>query len=344
MPTWGSGLSFVIVQKTYEMKQLLFFSFQIFLATLLTAQGGLKVEYYNGVEFNEKVATRVDSKIDMSWNDNPPVPGLDPHHCSIRWTGILNAPETGTYTFSAQVDDGIRVWVGGVMVIDNWQLNDNAHSEGKVTMKAGVPYNLKVEYFNGLIEGEVRLIWKLPNAKQPAIIESKYYTQTVPPKAAPQKPAEQKAELTAEREMLKPKPTRKPTIAAKPEKPAPKVSAIVIPKDTLERYVPKNVLFEQGKSVMLAQSKPKLDELSGFLLRNTNVKLKIEGHTDIIGDMEMNQTLSDERAKVVAAYLADKGIQQERIESKGYGSSRPLIKGNSKKGYAENRRVVFILY
>lgn len=326
------------------MKQLLFLSFQILLATLLTAQAGLKAEYYNGVEFDEKVATRVDSKIDMRWNDTPPVPELDPHYCSIRWTGILNAPEAGTYTFSAQVDDGIRVWVGGVLVIDNWQLNDDAHSEGKITMKANTPYNLKVEYFNGLVEGEVRLVWKLPNAKQPAIVESKYYTQTVPPKAAPQKPAEQKTELTAAQRTVKPSPNRKPAASAKPQQPATNIPILVISKDTLERYIPKNVLFEQGKSIMLAQSKPKLDELSGFLLRNPNVKLKIEGHTDIIGDMDMNQTLSDERAKVVAEYLADKGIEQERIEAKGYGSSRPLVKGNSKKGYSENRRVVFILY
>jgi outer membrane protein OmpA-like peptidoglycan-associated protein len=323
------------------MKRLLSLSVQFLLTSLLSAQAGLKVEYYNGVDFDEKVATKVDSKIDMRWNDTPPVPGLDPHYCSIRWTGILNAPETGTYTFSARVDDGIRVWVGNVLVIDNWQLNDDARSVGNISMKANTPYNLKVEYFNGMVEGEVRLIWDLPNATQPAIIEPKYFTQTIPPKVAPQKPANQKVEPPAERKNQKP--------AAKPEKPAAETveaaaGNAVISKDTLERYVPKNVLFEQGKSVMLAQSKPKLDELSGFLLRNPKVKVKIEGHTDIIGDMDMNQTLSEERAKVVGEYLANKGIAQARIEAKGYGSSRPLVKGSSKKGYEENRRVVFILY
>lgn len=325
------------------MKRLLSLSVQLLLTTLLAAQAGLKVEYYNGVDFDEKVATSVDAKIDMGWNDRPPVPGLDPHYCSIRWTGILNAPETGTYTFSARVDDGIRVWVGNVLVIDNWQLNDDARSEGKITMKANTSYNLKVEYFNGMVEGEVRLIWSLPNATKPAIVEPKYYTQTIPPKAAPPKPTEQKTESAKEREPLKPKPSRNPT-TTKPQQPSASAPNPVISKDTLERYIPKNVLFEQSKSVMLAQSKPKLDELSGFLLRNPNVKVKIEGHTDIIGDMDMNQTLSEERAKVVGEYLAGKGVAQARIEAKGYGSSRPLVKGNSKKGYPENRRVVFILY
>jgi outer membrane protein OmpA-like peptidoglycan-associated protein len=57
----------------------------------------------------------------------------------------------------------------------------------------------------------------------------------------------------------------------------------------------------------------------------------------------MNKTLSEERANVVAQYLMQQGIEANRIEAKGYGSSRPLVIGNSKKGYPENRRVVFII-
>ena len=133
-----------------------------------------------------------------------------------------------------------------------------------------------------------------------------------------------------------------PTIAQQPatEKPAPAPP----PKDSLEKYVPKNVLFVQGKAIMLDKSKAELDNLARFLLRNQQYNLKIEGHTDIIGDMEMNKTLSEERAKIVADYLTQQGISQGRMEHKGYGSSRPIVKGNSKKGYPENRRVVFSIY
>ncbi len=95
------------------MKPFLSFFINYCIIGYLAAQQGLKAEYFNGTNFNEKVATQTDRMIDLSWNDEPPVPGLDPHYCSIRWTGRLTAPETGTYTFSARVDDGIRVWVGG---------------------------------------------------------------------------------------------------------------------------------------------------------------------------------------------------------------------------------------
>ncbi len=329
------------------MKPVISILLNLLLVGSLIAQQGLKAEYYNGTNFNQKVATLTEPNIDKSWNDIPPVPGLDPHDCSIRWTGRLTAPETGTYTFSAKVDDGIRVWVGGVIVIDNWQLNDDGRFTGKVIMRKGTSYDLKVEYFNALIEGEVRLLWTLPNVQSPVVVESKYFNEKPKPslQQAPAKADAKKDSPPAAKS--NPEPKRQPTpINPKPEarqQPATDGGAVVVTKDTLERYVPKNVLFEQGKSEMLEKSKPGLDNLVGFLLRNPKLQLKIEGHTDIIGDMDMNKTLSEERAKVAAEYLATKGIEQSRLEAKGYGSSRPLVTGNSKKGYQENRRVAFII-
>lgn len=314
------------------------------LAATTAQKSTLKAEYFTGTNFEKKVATRFESNIDKHWNDVPPVPGIDPHYCSIRWTGRLIAPETGTYTFSARVDDGIRVWVGGVLVIDNWQLNDDGQFTGQVKMKEGTAYDLKVEYFNALIEGEVTLIWKLPTANKPTVVAPEHFQEKPKPTAPPAKTTQIQTTPPKPTESPKPKP-KPPTTTTIAQQPEPeKTAPAPLPKDTLEKYVPKNVLFVQGKSIMLDTSKPELDNLAWFLLRNAGYKLKIEGHTDIIGDMEMNKTLSEERAKVVAEYLATKGIEAERLSAKGYGSSRPLIKGNSKKGYSENRRVAFILY
>lgn len=313
------------------------------LAVSLWGQNGLKAEYYNGTEFNELVTIRTEQNIDQSWNDVPPVKGIDPHHCSIRWTGQITSPQAGTYTFSASVDDGIRVWVGGVLVIDKWDLNDDGRFSGQVIMRENTSYHIKVEYFNALVEGEVKLRWKLPDAQQAAIIEPSYFVEK--PKTKLSSPSPNKMQD----QVAKPNPkARQPsTTSPKPQRqeiPKTESSSVVLPKDTLERYVPKNVLFEQGKPIMLEISKPSLDKLAGFLERNPQYKLKVEGHTDIIGDTDMNQSLSEERANVVAEYLTSKGIDQGRIVAKGYGSSRPLVKGNSKKGYPENRRVAFILY
>lgn len=331
----------------------------VFWSNCLRAQHGLKAEYYNGIEFDKKVATRIDDKIDFFWLDKPPVRGLDPNYCSVRWTGRLFAPETGTYTFSARVDDGIRVWVGGVMVINNWNLNDVGIFSGQVKMEAGKQYDLKVEFFNALVEAEITLLWELPSeeASFPGlfgrnfkVVEPEYFLQAPEQKPPPPKPAPkvEVAESATENKMPAPPPTSpKPKPKKQQDAPPPATNPAaktVVHKDTIERYTPKNVNFERGKSIMLAASHRELDNLAAFLLRNPDIRLKVEGHTDVIGDPDKNWELSEERAEAVAAYLVQKGIEAERIQAKGYGSSKPLVKGDPKKHYPVNRRVEFIFY
>ena len=120
----------------------------------ISAQTGVKADYYDGTQFNQYVATNYVDNIDFYWNDSPPVSGINPHVCSIRYTGRIKAPKTGTYTFSARVDDGIRVWIDSIQIISNWQLNDVGYSEGKVELKADQFYTIKIEYFNALREAE----------------------------------------------------------------------------------------------------------------------------------------------------------------------------------------------
>ena len=69
----------------------------------------------------------------------------------------------------------------------------------------------------------------------------------------------------------------------------------------------------------------------------------IEGHTDVIGDQNMNKTLSEERAIAVAQYLIQHGIDENRIVSVGYGSTRPIVTDSVKMGNRVNRRVAFII-
>ncbi len=336
------------------MASLLLF---VFLGNMLFAQHGLQAEYYNGINFEDKVATRIDDKIDFYWLDTPPVPGLDPNYCSVRWTGRLLSPETGTYTFSAKVDDGIRVWVGNVLVINNWNLNDYGIFSGQVKMEAGKQYDLKVEFFNALVEAEISLLWELPSeqASFPNLfgrnyktVEEEYFLQKPAPKPAVKTPVkrEEVAQKTPEKPNPAPQKTKPKTQAPKQNPPAnvEPAAKVVVHKDTIERYTPKNVNFERGKSIMLATSHEALDNLAAFLLRNPDIHLKVEGHTDIIGDQQKNWELSEERANAVADYLTGKGIERDRIKAKGYGSSRPIVKGSPKKHYPINRRVEFVMY
>lgn len=340
------------------------FIFLLFSISLF-AQNGLLAEYYDGTSFERKVATRIDNNIDMYWNETPPVRGINPHKCSIRWTGRIKTSETGVYTFSARVDDGIRVWVGGRKVIDDWGLNDVGIFEGKVEMEAGRYYDLKVEYFNALIEGEITLMWSLPNdeqswfdewwnGKQADIIPSEAFYQPrqqevvyhIDPseeedrKAVREEVVEEPAPAPPKVEKKQPKPVAKPPKKVKETPPA---APEVVHIDTIERYIPKNIQFDRAKTDILEASFDELNRLAEFLLEQSHLKVQIGGHTDYVGDAYKNVILSQDRADAVAAYLMDKGIEKERISAKGYGGSKPLVKNDGRKYHPENRRVEFVI-
>ncbi|MDZ4679582.1 MAG: PA14 domain-containing protein [Saprospiraceae bacterium] len=124
---------------------------------------GLVGEYYDGMSFNNKKMTRTDAQISFFWNNVAPAKGMDPERFSIRWKGKIKAPERGSYIFRAYVDDGIRVKVDGKMVINAWGLHDSERFTGSVWLEAGRYYDLQVDYFNGMLEGEIQLYWQLPS-------------------------------------------------------------------------------------------------------------------------------------------------------------------------------------
>ncbi|TVT42941.1 OmpA family protein [Hymenobacter setariae] len=115
-----------------------------------------------------------------------------------------------------------------------------------------------------------------------------------------------------------------PPVAAVP--PAPAAPApVVLPK----------VLFKLGKAELLPESSPALDKLAADLRANPALRLRVAGHTDRIGEPGKNQVLSEQRATAVKAYLVKAGVAAARLETIGYGDSRPLYPSPD----VRNRRV-----
>jgi len=103
----------------------------------------------------------------------------------------------------------------------------------------------------------------------------------------------------------------------------------------------KNVQFRNNESVLLPISKPELDKLANFLIKNNTITIEVSGHTDNIGIETDNQRLSEARAKAVYDYLVAKKINASRIIFKGCGSNRPVADNSTVKGREKNRRVEF---
>jgi OOP family OmpA-OmpF porin len=101
-----------------------------------------------------------------------------------------------------------------------------------------------------------------------------------------------------------------------------------------------NILFETGKSHLLPGSFIELNRLADLLGDNPTMEIRINGHTDNKGNAEKNMALSEARAKAVYDYLVSKGIKN-RMEFKGYGSTKPLTTNDTEEGRRQNRRVEF---
>jgi outer membrane protein OmpA-like peptidoglycan-associated protein len=102
------------------------------------------------------------------------------------------------------------------------------------------------------------------------------------------------------------------------------------------------VYFEINKFDIKPESFGLLDEVAQILKDHPELtRIRIEGHTDARGNDAANLALSKGRAKAVTDYLIAKGIDASRLESEGYGETRPLVKANNEAAWAKNRRVDF---
>ena len=99
------------------------------------------------------------------------------------------------------------------------------------------------------------------------------------------------------------------------------------------------IQFETGKSAILPASEGVLEEVQKMLEQNESWKIRIEGHTDNVGQKAANQTLSDKRAQAVMGWLLAHGIDASRLTAKGYGDAKPVADNATEEGRAKNRRV-----
>ncbi|NCI45939.1 OmpA family protein [Sediminibacterium soli] len=100
----------------------------------------------------------------------------------------------------------------------------------------------------------------------------------------------------------------------------------------------RNIFFQTNSAKLLPKSFKALDDVVSVLNEDKNLKLDIEGHTDITGGDKINVPLSKNRAKSVYDYVVSKGIDASRLSSEGFSSSRPIADNKTVKGRALNRR------
>jgi hypothetical protein len=137
-----------------------------------TEQPGLLGKYYGSSDFKQLVSSRIDPDINFQWaRGEPPVSGCPTPKYSVRWTGDILIPDGGVTAFGADADDGCRLFIDGVKLIN---ISKPGSALSKKPVEGG-PHMIVVEYFNEHAEGLIRLKW-IPSGKDPELIPASAFS------------------------------------------------------------------------------------------------------------------------------------------------------------------------
>ncbi len=143
---------------------------------------------------------RVDPQIDFDWVRNSPGQPIREDHFTAEWTGVLVPPASDTFQFEAEADDGIRVWVAGQLVVDQWgdspgdaqaadaagdadRARDAPADSGQIALRAGEAVPIRVEHRESTLNASARLFWSHTNQPREIVPESALYTSREEPRS-----------------------------------------------------------------------------------------------------------------------------------------------------------------
>ncbi|HEX8832651.1 MAG TPA: PA14 domain-containing protein, partial [Abditibacteriaceae bacterium] len=140
---------------------------------------GLSATYYSNADLTGNTVSRIDPRVNFNWDTYFPEPTLGQDTYSVRWTGQVQAQFNEAYTFYVTMNDGARLWLNGNLIIDRWQARTSAVEYSRaVTLKAGVKYNIRLEYFQNTGPSVVSLRWSSPSTPKQIIPQIQLYSVT----------------------------------------------------------------------------------------------------------------------------------------------------------------------
>ena len=132
------------------------------------AGAGLNGQYYDNQDFTNLKFTRIDPQINFDWGTGTPSNTIASGTYSVRWTGMLLAPESGYYTFSTMNSDGVRLYVNGVQMIDDWADQSRNWTDGSsLYLNAGQSYFVQMDFYKNTGSAVAKLKWTGPSFAGP---------------------------------------------------------------------------------------------------------------------------------------------------------------------------------
>jgi hypothetical protein len=124
---------------------------------------GLRGEYYDASNFTTLRLTRTDPTVNFDWGGGSPDSSVGADTFSVRWTGQVQAQFSETYTFYTMSDDGVRLWVNGTQVVNNWTDHGPTENSGTIALVAGRWTEIKMEFYENGGGAVAKLSWSSPS-------------------------------------------------------------------------------------------------------------------------------------------------------------------------------------
>jgi autotransporter-associated beta strand protein len=126
--------------------------------------------------------TRTDAVVNFNWSTNAPDSSIGQTNFTARWSGSVQPQYTENYTFMVVANDGVRLWVNGQLLVNNWTAQTSAATNsGSIALNAQQLYNIRLDYFQGNSNAVAQLFWSSPSTAQNIIPQTQLYPYTNPP-------------------------------------------------------------------------------------------------------------------------------------------------------------------
>jgi hypothetical protein len=175
-----------------------------------TLRSGLRGDYFNGLEFKTGVLTRIDPTINFDWGSTSPNTAITRNNFSARWTGYIKPKYSELYTLKFEHNDGMRVWINDLLVLDKWNPVNVPANQASTTptvtptvtstrttistsivrdtiqlnLTANSLYSIKVEYYDGIKQAVSRMFWQSASQASQIIPKDSLFTAYNPNPAA----------------------------------------------------------------------------------------------------------------------------------------------------------------
>ncbi len=130
---------------------------------------GLKGDYYDNRDFTAFKFSRTDAVVGFNWGNGSPDASIAADTFSARWTGSVRPPASGLWTFCTTSDDGVRLWVNNLLLIDNWTDHGATENCGSANLSGATEYPVRLDYYENGGGALISLSWSGPTRAKEVI-------------------------------------------------------------------------------------------------------------------------------------------------------------------------------